>query len=151
AYYLGHMGKYLPGKAWAVFLRAGLVRGSGVGLGVATLTTFYEVLTTMAGGVLLAAVLFPVLGSEGGWLDADDLGRLLRLEAPKGGVVGWRPAMLLSLGLLAGIGIPLLPPVFNRLAHHLSLPFRDAGATTLPRLRLAYLAEGLALTACGWL
>src|SRR5262249_47187334 len=24
AYYIGHMGKYLPGKAWALFLRAGL-------------------------------------------------------------------------------------------------------------------------------
>ena len=29
AYYIGHLGKYLPGKAWALFLRAGLVRGPG--------------------------------------------------------------------------------------------------------------------------
>ena len=27
AYYLGQMGKYLPGKAWALFLRAALIRG----------------------------------------------------------------------------------------------------------------------------
>jgi hypothetical protein len=151
AYYVGHMGKYLPGKAWAVFLRASLIRGAGVRLGVATLTTFYEVLTTMAGGVLVAAVLFTILGRSGGWLDMDDLGRLLLLEPPKGGVIGRRPAVLLSLGLLAGIGIPLLPPLFNRLAHHLSLPFRDTESSPLPSLRTAYLVEGLLLTSCGWL
>jgi hypothetical protein len=151
AYYIGHMGKYLPGKAWAVFLRVSLVRGYAVRPAVATLTTFYEVLTTMAGGVLVAAVLFALLGRPGGWLDLDDLTRLLRLDAPKEGVIGRRPAVLLSLGLLAAIGIPLLPPVFNRLAHHLSLPFRDTDAAPLPPLRLIYLGEGLLLTSCGWL
>ena len=53
AYYVGHIGKYLPGKAWAVFLRAGLIQGPEVRIGRAILTTFYEVLTTMAGGALL--------------------------------------------------------------------------------------------------
>jgi hypothetical protein len=151
AYYLGHAGKYLPGKAWAVFLRASLVRGGGVRMAVATLTTFYEVLTTMAGGVLIAAVLFALLGRPGGWLDTDDLGRLLRLEPPKGGVIGRRPAVLLSLGLLGGLGVALVPPVFNRLAHHLSRPFRDIDSAPLPPVRLPYLLEGLAWTSCGWL
>src|SRR5205085_1598789 len=58
AYYLGHMGKYLPGKAWALFLRAGLARAAGVRTGLAVMTSFYEVLTTMAAGAVLAAVLF---------------------------------------------------------------------------------------------
>jgi hypothetical protein len=150
AYYLGHMGKYVPGKAWAVILRTGLIHGCGVRLGVATLTTIYEVLTTMAGGVLLSAVLFALLARAGSWLDLDDLGRLLRLEAPAGGVIGRAPAVLLSAGLFVALVVPLLPAVFNRLAHHLSVPFRDAEAV-LPRLRLSYLLEGLALTAAGWL
>src|SRR5439155_1213991 len=46
AYYIGHLGKYLPGKAWALLLRAAYVRPGGVTLGLATLTAFYEVLAT---------------------------------------------------------------------------------------------------------
>src|SRR5262249_41926235 len=61
AYYIGHMGKYVPGKAWALFLRADLVRGPNVGAGLAGMTAFYEVLATMTSGALLAAVLFGVL------------------------------------------------------------------------------------------
>src|SRR5690348_14965054 len=30
AYYIGHLGKYVPGKAWALFLRATLARAGGV-------------------------------------------------------------------------------------------------------------------------
>ncbi len=152
AYFVGHLGKYLPGKAWALFVRASLVHGGGVPLGLATLTSFYEVLTTMAAGVLVAAVLFAVLGPEAATaFDAEDLRRLLRLEAPAGGVVGRLPAVLLSLALLAAVGLPLLPPLFNRLVHHLSLPFREPDAARLPHIRLAHLAEGLLMAGAGWL
>jgi hypothetical protein len=48
------------------------------------------------------------------------------------------------------LGILLVPPVFNRLAHGLSLPFRE-GESILPRLRLSYFLEGLAISAVGWL
>ena len=42
AYYLGHLGKYVPGKAWALLLRGQLVRGPGtdVRLGVAIISAF---------------------------------------------------------------------------------------------------------------
>src|SRR5262245_57290218 len=58
AYYISHLGKYAPGKAWALLLRGELIRGPDVRFGVAILSAFYEVLTTMAAGALLAAVLF---------------------------------------------------------------------------------------------
>src|SRR5439155_18741502 len=58
AYYIGHLGKYVPGKAWALFLRGALVQGANTRLSVAVVTAFYEVLTTMASGALLAAVIF---------------------------------------------------------------------------------------------
>ena len=54
AYYISQLGKYLPGKAWALMMRGGLIKGPEVKLGVALITTFYEVLTTMASGALLA-------------------------------------------------------------------------------------------------
>src|SRR5207244_7795702 len=57
AHYIGQMGKYLPGKAWALFLRSNLVRSPTTGVGVAVITSFYEVFITMLSGALLAAVL----------------------------------------------------------------------------------------------
>src|SRR5262245_29463296 len=45
AYYVSHLGKYLPGKAWGLLFRVALSRGPKVRLGVAGLTAFHEVLT----------------------------------------------------------------------------------------------------------
>jgi hypothetical protein len=150
AYYIGHMGKYLPGKAWAVFLRASLVRPGGVSLTLATVTSFYEVLVTMSAGALVGAVLFPLVGTASGaephW---GTLRHLVRLETPPEGVPTVT-ATLLAVLLLIPIAVPLLPPVFNRLAHHLSLPFRDREAA-LPAVHHTHLGEGLLLTAVGWL
>src|SRR5581483_8491931 len=60
AYFVSQVGKYVPGKAWAIRLRATLL--PGVSPAVAALTGIYETLTTMAGGALLALGLFPLLG-----------------------------------------------------------------------------------------
>src|SRR5581483_4914168 len=38
AYYVGHLGKHLPGKAWALLLRTTLIHGPDVRLGVAGLS-----------------------------------------------------------------------------------------------------------------
>lgn len=152
AYYLGHLGKYLPGKAWALFLRTNLVRGHGVGTGLAALTAFYEVLTTMAGGVLVAALLFAVLGTDAGaGLNAETLKHLLWMEQVGEGGVQRSVVVALSALLFVAFLIPLHPPIFNRLAHRLSLPFRERDAEQLPRIRFVYLLEGLAWTAAGWL
>jgi hypothetical protein len=144
------MGKYLPGKAWAVFLRASLVRPGGVSLTLATITSFYEVLVTMSAGALVAAVLFPLVGTASGFEPHwGTLRHLVRGETPPEGVPTVT-ATLLSVLLLVPIAVPLLPPVFNRLAHHLSLPFRDREAA-LPAVHHTHLGEGLLLTAAGWL
>jgi glycosyltransferase 2 family protein len=152
AYYIGHLGKYLPGKAWALFLRSSLVRGHGVSIGLAALTSFYEVLTTMAAGVLVSAVLFAVLGTDAGaGLNAETLRDLLWLQQPgEGGLQ--RPVVVLMASLLfVAIVVPLHPSIFNRLAHRMSLPFRERDAAQLPHIRFIYLLEGLAIIAIGWL
>jgi hypothetical protein len=162
AYYLGQLGKYLPGKAWAVLLRGELARGPAepggeVSLSLAMLTAFYEVLTTMASGALLAAVLFGLLGTGAkAGLGGAALRSLLRLEVPAGGVLGRGPAVALALALALAAGLPLLPPLFNRVARRL-VRASQVGAEekekrpAVPAIRLAYLAEGLALTGLGWL
>jgi len=130
AYYLGHLGKYIPGKALAVLMRGALVRGPNVRLGVAILTAFIEVLTTMAAGALCAAVLFAV-------------------EPPRAAELPYHP-VLLGVVLLGLCGVPLLPGVFNRLAGRLARRFQAVGSLQLPRLSNLVLVQGLLITGCGW-
>src|SRR5439155_13304880 len=130
AYYLSQLGKYLPGKAWALMMRGTMVQGPNCKLGVALIATFYEVLTMMASGALLAAVLFV-------------------LEPPA--VLGdsWNPGVL-GLVLLAVCGVPLLPGVFNRIVGRLARRFESVESFRLPRLGAATLLEGLATTSGVW-
>jgi glycosyltransferase 2 family protein len=153
AYYVGHFGKYLPGKAWAVFLRAGLVRGARVSFPRAVLTTFYEVLVTMAGGAVLAVVLLAFLAPETApGMDWHALGQLLTGREPQGGI-DRKVLMAMGVLLLLPIGIPILPPVYNWIIARMATRIRQRYGITgpLPHVHLVSMMEGLAVTACGWL
>jgi hypothetical protein len=93
-------------------------------------TAFYEVLTTMAAGALVAAVVFV-------WLP------------PQLPDFPWHP-VLTGLLLLGLCGLPLLPGVFNFLTGRLAKRFAPADAPSVPRIGSLTLAEGILLTACGW-
>ncbi|HMF18419.1 MAG TPA: lysylphosphatidylglycerol synthase domain-containing protein [Gemmataceae bacterium] len=131
AYYIGHLGKYVPGKAWSVLLRSALILPYGVRLGVAAITGFYEVLTTMAAGALLAAAIF-------------------LFQPPEVPGLSWNPVFT-GLLLLVLLGLPLLPGVFNRLISRLAARFQRVESFRLPPLRHATLASGLLATSCGWI
>lgn len=152
AYYIGHMGKYLPGKAWALALRSGLVRAAGVRTSVAVATSFYEVLATMAGGTALAVVLSLLLlpYHPGGWHPGAVVDLILLRHQPPGGLDA-RVLAAFALALLAAVGIPIIPPVFNRLVHRLSLPFRDPAAGPMPHLGWGAFAEAFLWTVPAWL
>src|SRR5262249_42215369 len=114
AHYVGQMGKYLPGKAWALILRSSIVRGPRVRIGIAVMTSFYEVLTTMATGALLALVFFFVQVPD--WsapLDWQELGRLLPRAGVRAAEIDPRIITLLAVVLLLPEAIPVIPPVFN--------------------------------------
>jgi uncharacterized membrane protein YbhN (UPF0104 family) len=154
AYYVSQTGKYLPGKAWALFFRAALAREAGVRTGVAVASSFYEVLTTMSAGVLVAAIVFmwTALGDSHATsqMDWDSLTSALR-----GGPVEqillqpWIPSFL-AIALLVLIGAPILPPVFNRIVGRIGKPFRRDDSLPLPQFDFLALAEGLIITTCGW-
>jgi uncharacterized membrane protein YbhN (UPF0104 family) len=130
AYYIGHLGKYVPGKAWSVFLRSALIQPFGLRLGVGAITGFYEVLTTMAAGALLAAAIF-------------------LFQPPEVPGLSWNPVFT-GLLLLALLGLPLLPGVFNRLVSRLAARFQHVESFRLPPLGHETLASGLLATSCGW-
>lgn len=147
AYYLGHLGKYLPGKAWALLMRTSLAGAAGVRVGVAALTTFYEVLATMASGALLAVLFFlwtnPSEMLQSDWNVLAKLGSSADLE---------RDVLVqLSPFLLALVLVPIVPPVFNRLVRRTSNPFLRADAAPLPEVGWRSFFEGLVWTQLNWL
>jgi uncharacterized membrane protein YbhN (UPF0104 family) len=153
AYYVGQLGKYVPGKALALLLRAGLMRRSGVSAGLAGMTALYEVLVTMAAGAVMAAILFlaltgfaPGIPDTASW---QQLWNALREKDMQTPTTHPGTLVVLAVALSALLLTPVQPSVFNRLANRLSLPFRDR-SVELPPIRVAYLLEGLLLTALTW-
>ncbi len=97
AYYIGHLGKYVPGKALVVVIRTGLIRSERVDTTVAATSVFVETLTLMAVGAVVAAGL---------------LGVILRTQP------GF---ILLALLLAACAGVPTYPPLFRRAVRFLQV------------------------------
>ena len=64
AYLVSHLGKYVPGKAMVVVMRAGLSMPYGARGATAAIATFYETLVMMAAGSLMAALGFALAGAS---------------------------------------------------------------------------------------
>ncbi|HVA49190.1 MAG TPA: lysylphosphatidylglycerol synthase domain-containing protein [Pirellulales bacterium] len=128
AYYIGHVGKYAPGKAMVIVIRAGLLRGGGTTATAATVAVFFETLTTMGVGAAMAVILLAVRFTDDRWLIG-------------AAVVLW-----------AVVSAPTSPPVFRRL-----VKFTGAGkldpemADRLTHLRYGSLVWCWFEIAAGWL
>jgi uncharacterized membrane protein YbhN (UPF0104 family) len=69
AYFIGHLGKYVPGKALVVVIRAGMIRGPRVDAKVAAACVAIETLTMMAVGAAISlAVLSSVVRGTYTWI-----------------------------------------------------------------------------------
>lgn len=138
AYLISHLGKYVPGKAMVVVMRAGLLTSYGARPATAAFATLYETLTMMAAGGFVAV-----------------LGFLIRplppLQLPVGSWFVPVPLVLLSLGLGGGFWLLVEPRVFPRLSRWISVPFPGVGPDALPRFSQRLLAEGMAWSLAGWL
>ncbi|QDT07258.1 hypothetical protein K227x_56850 [Rubripirellula lacrimiformis] len=88
---LGHVGKYVPGKAMVVVLRGGVLARDGVRPLTSTISVFLETFLMMAVGAVVAAI--------------------ATAEAP---VPKWITITALVTALLAGI--PTLPPILRWIA-----------------------------------
>ena len=128
AYYIGHLGKYLPGKAMVVILRAALVGQPHVKTSLAVVAVFYETFTTMAVGAVLAA-----------------------LVAASSGANIWLVAAAIGLAIL--VGLPTVPAVFSRLMRMLPVPSAVLAGATDSAFRISHsgLALGWLTIALGWL
>ena len=127
AYFLSHLGKYVPGKAMVVVMRVGLCTPHGARPATAALATFYETLVMMAAGSLVAAAGF---ATAPGALQAVPL--------------------ILSLGLAAAFLVVVDPLVFPRLSALIATPFKSVGPEARPRITRLLLVEGLLWTSLNW-
>jgi hypothetical protein len=127
AYYIGHLGKYVPGKAMVVVIRAGLIRGAGVDTSLAAVSVFFETLTMMSTGALMAAAIVAV------WLHEQTL-------------LFWAAVAMMTVA-----GVPTLPPVFRRLVRLVGVGrVNPTTAEKLANLGYGTMFLGWALTGLGW-
>lgn len=61
AYYCGHLGKYVPGKALVLVIRTALVKNAGCPPALAALTATCETLMMMGTGLVVVGSLFPLV------------------------------------------------------------------------------------------
>ena len=130
AYYLGSLGKYVPGKAMVVVLRTGFVRGPQVDPTVAALCVFIETLTMMAAGGFLGAVLVLYSGSP---------------------ITETWIVYPLAIGLMLATGIPTLPPIFRFVVKVLRVSRAKADVDELlKRLDFSLIAQGWLANLVAW-
>lgn len=126
AWYVGQLGKYVPGKAMVIVLRAGMLRASGTTASAATVAVFFETLTTMSIGAALAAIVIAVRFPSELWL----LG--------------------IAVALWAVVSGPTLLPVFRWLARRGAGRFDPAMAERLADLRYGALLRSWIELGVGW-
>ena len=119
AYCIGQLGKYVPGKAWVVILRASLVQGKGVQPAMAAAGVFLETLTMMSVGAVLA-ILYLVIN------------------------LGKNPQLFwVALGLFILVTLPTLPPLFRPILRFIAKKGgRQEVLMAVERLGFARLAQG---------
>ena len=151
AYLVSHLGKYVPGKAMVVIVRAGMVVPFGARASTAAIATFYETLVMMASGGLIAAA-----GFATGLVRWRSAGRSRSISTlPRWGPVSlplYRLAACAGLGLGLAFVVLTVPSVFGRLG--------GTGQPTRSRLwdrrrcrasRAGSWLAGLLWSSCGWI
>ncbi len=127
AYYIGHLGKYVPGKAMVVVLRTSLVAGEDTRASVAAVAVFVETLTMMAVGGMVASLVL---------------------------VFFFQHALMLvvAIALMIVAGVPTLPPVFRAIVRMLKVKAADPDIeSALKNLDFTLMLRGWPLVASGWL
>jgi glycosyltransferase 2 family protein len=131
AYFIGHLGKYVPGKAMVVVLRAAMVRGPGVDTSIAAVSVFVETLTMMAVGAIIAT-------------------GILVVDPPADKKYVWY--LLAAIGSAAVLVPPTLPGVFRRLVPRLGVGRSNPEIRQkLAGLKFRTLWTGWLVLTIGWL
>jgi uncharacterized membrane protein YbhN (UPF0104 family) len=127
AYFVSQFGKYIPGKAWVILIRVGMLRGTAGGTPlVVGITATYETLTSMGAGAMLGMLLLPWVGVVPREL-SDNFAIVITIAA-----------------------LPLVLGALNKLAARRIAKLRGPDAPPLPSPPLTLLLQGLLHGIFGW-
>src|ERR1051326_882102 len=150
-YYIGFLGKYVPGKAWALLLRAAFVDKRKVNAAVAVQTGFYEVMMMMAGAGVAACILFLLIGvpeaDSGLWKHKFDL---VRLSLPGDVDLDYRGLALIALILATPFLAISFPLLFNRVAARLTRAVERFAGEPLTRIEASSYLRGFPMEMACW-
>lgn len=134
AYYTGHLGKYIPGKAGVLLLRAALLKEQGFRFGAAAITAAYETLVMMGVGLVVAGSLGPLLFPDS------------MLEKYLPWAIGWRwlPGAILIIAALAAA------PVVTWLLSAIANKFSKSEENQV-RISVKQLLQGYAVFIFSWI
>lgn len=125
-YFVSQFGKYIPGKAWVLVVRATMLSRFGCARRAVVVTGIFETLTSMASGALIGVACLPAAG----------------LELPLGA------GTLTLFALIAGVPIGLA--VLAKLAQHIVNTRKGPDAPTLHAPSIRLLTRGFLQALLGW-
>ena len=127
AYFVSQLGKYVPGKAMVLVLRAAIVRPLGVPTTLVTATAILETLTNFADGALVALVILaPQLLQD------------------------WK-LLAAAIAMLLVTGLPILPPLFKLAMRYSGMvKLNPSAIKKLHRIGFGTIGWGGLTMAVGW-
>ena len=139
AYFVGHLGKYVPGKALVLVIRAALIKPEGCNPVLAALTAVYETLVFMAAGAALGLALAPVVIPDGIWDRMPATLQLLRRET-------FLVPLIVAIATIAST--PFSALLFTRIGRK-GLP-RGSDISQTKEITARHVLEGVFITSVGW-
>ena len=140
AYFCGHLGKYVPGKAGVLVIRAGLLKSSGVPAATAAWTATWETLLAMGVGGVLGLGLSP-------WLLTDDV--LATLPTPLA-AIGRQPMITSAVVAALALGaFPWLTRLVTRMTRRLTDDDSADVSVSIGQVMLGSLAMAVGWTGHG--
>ncbi len=140
AYFVGHMGKYVPGKALVLVIRGALLKDYGAKPVLAGLTAAYETLVSMSAGAAIAIALAPTVIPESLWEKLPTACHFLRQQ----------PFMLpIAVVIATFASTPFSAWLFTKVGRK-AIP-RTTETDVLTNISGRLVSQGVIITSLGWI
>ncbi len=140
AFSVGHLGKYVPGKALVVVIRSGMLKNSGINPILGGLSVVYETLVSMTSGAAIAVALAPAMIPDELWERMPNAVQFLRQQ----------PILVPVLVFAAAIAsTPFSAWMFTRVGRKAIPRIADASRKTDITARLVL--QGFLITSVAWI
>ncbi|HEY4261058.1 MAG TPA: lysylphosphatidylglycerol synthase domain-containing protein [Schlesneria sp.] len=139
AYFIGHLGKYVPGKAMVLLIRGALLKQANVSPVLAALTAAYETLVSMAAAVAISVALAPLAIPDAMWERLPSYLHFLRQQP------FWVPLIVV---IATVVSTPFSAWLFTQVGHKALPRGTDAPAAGISA---TLVLQGLAVTSLSWI